>query len=203
VKHEKSETIDRRARRTKQLLFGALMELIVEKGYESISITNITERADVARGTFYLHYKDKDELLLSSFDKVAEDILENVKRYSKQDFLSGVPQPTLVLFEYIYHDPTLFRVILNGQGGTLMLQRFRAFAAETAHQVLQNMNTIPAVPPNILADFLAGAMLSVLGGWLEDEMKTPPKEMAAIFYKLMRPIMFSVLSLEEKRSLGK
>jgi AcrR family transcriptional regulator len=197
VKSEKSETLDRRARRSKQLLFAALMELIVDKDYDSISVTDITERADVARGTFYLHYKDKDELLLSSFDKFAEDILEKVKRYSKQDLLSGVPQPTLVIFEYIHRDPTLFRVILNGQGGTLMLQRFRAYAAETAHQVLQNMNIVPAVPPKILADFLAGALLSVLGGWLEDEMKTPPKEMAAIFYKLVRPVMFGVMSLEQ------
>ncbi|MCA9840297.1 MAG: TetR/AcrR family transcriptional regulator [Trueperaceae bacterium] len=187
---------DRRSKRSKQLLFDALMELILEKGYETITVTDITERADVARGTFYLHYKDKDELLLSSFDKVADGILENVKRFSKQDLLAGVPHPALSLFEYVYQDPTLFRVILNGQGGALMLQRFRIYASETAQQSLKNMNILPAVPPHIVADFVAGAMLSVLGSWLESGMKTPPQEMARLFYRLIRPSILSALALE-------
>jgi AcrR family transcriptional regulator len=186
---------DRRSRRSQQLLFRALLELILEKGYENVSITEITARADVARGTFYLHFKDKDELLLSSFDQLAETILEHVKHFSKHDLISGVPHPGIAIFEHVHQNPTLFRVILNGKGGTLMLQRLRLYVAHTTHQALENMNIIPAIPTDIVADFVAGAMLSVLGGWLEDGMRHSPQEMATMFYKLIRPSILSALSL--------
>ena len=62
----KSKT-DRRIQRTRQSLRTALLELIKEKGYDAISIEEITERANVGRATFYLHYKDKEDLLLEDF----------------------------------------------------------------------------------------------------------------------------------------
>lgn len=187
---------DRRSRRSQQLLFRALLELILEKGYENVFITDITARADVARGTFYLHFKDKDELLLSSFDQLSETILEHVKHFSKHDLLSGAPHPGIAIFEHVHRDPTLFRVILNGKGGTLMLQRFRMYVAQTARQALDNMNIIPAIPTDVVADFVAGAMLSVLSGWLENDMRYSPEEMATMFYKMIRPSILSALSLD-------
>ena len=172
------------------------MKLIVEKPYENITVSEISERADVARATFYLHYDDKDALLLSSLDTLVEDIVEAVKHFSKQDLLSGVPHPALVVFEYVQRDPELFRVILSGQGGGLMLQRLRHYAARTAHQALATLGVVPKVPTAVIADFAAGAMLSVMTGWLEDDMRTPPAEMAALFYSLVRPGIVSALAFE-------
>ena len=187
---------DRRVRRSQGRLFDALMALILEKNYESITVTEITERADVARATFYLHFDDKDALLLSSFDALVEGILEEVKGFSRQDLLRGAPHPALVVFEVVQRDAALFRVVLNGQGGGLMLQRLRFYASQTAHQAIQTIGVKPSVPPNVIADFVAGAMLSVLTGWLEDDMKTPPHEMARMFYKLIRPSVLGALGLK-------
>ncbi|MEO8397816.1 MAG: helix-turn-helix domain-containing protein, partial [Chloroflexota bacterium] len=61
---------DRRIERTRQLLSKALMDLIIERGYDTITIQDITDRANVSRATFYLHYKDKDELLYQSMTKI-------------------------------------------------------------------------------------------------------------------------------------
>jgi AcrR family transcriptional regulator len=58
--------LDRRIQRTRQLLRNALFALIIERGYESIAIQDITERANLGRATFYLHYQDKEELLKAS-----------------------------------------------------------------------------------------------------------------------------------------
>jgi AcrR family transcriptional regulator len=66
--------IDRRKARTRQLLRDALMALIVEKGYEAISIQDIVDRANVARPTFYLHFKDKEELLFTSLVEIYEEL---------------------------------------------------------------------------------------------------------------------------------
>src|SRR5574338_1030565 len=69
---EKSRT-DRRIQRTRQSLRTALLALIKEKGYDAISIEDITERANVGRATFYLHYKDKEDLLLEEFSEMANE----------------------------------------------------------------------------------------------------------------------------------
>ncbi len=171
------------------------MELIREKPFESITVSEIAERADVARATFYLHFDDKDALLLSSLDALVDTIIEEVRRFSRQDLLSGVPHPALVVFEVVQRDPELFRVILNGQSGSLMLARLRHYAAQTAHQAVDTLGITPSVPTHVIADFMAGAMLSVLTGWLEDDMRTPPGEMARMFYKLVRPSILGALSL--------
>ena len=172
------------------------MELILEKPYQSITVSEIAERADVARATFYLHFDDKDALLLSSLDALVDTVIEEVKGFSQRDLVSGAPHPALVVFEVVQRDPALFRVILKGQGGNLLLQRLRHYAAQTAHQAVRSMGVTPSVPPTFIADFIAGAMLSVITGWLEDDMKTPPEEMAQRFYSLVRPSILGALSLE-------
>ena len=138
----------------------------------------------------------------SSLDALVENIVEEVKKFSRQDLLSGAPHPALVVFEYVERNPALFRVILNGQGGSLILQRLRHYAAQTAHQATATLGVTPQVPPALIADFIAGAMLSVLTGWLESGMKTPPSEMAGMFYSLARPGILGALAPRPSRGAG-
>lgn len=56
-------SVDRRIIRTKEAIRDALITLIEEKGFDAVSVINITSRADINRGTFYLHYRDKYDLL--------------------------------------------------------------------------------------------------------------------------------------------
>jgi AcrR family transcriptional regulator len=67
------EATDRRVRRTRQLLREALMELTLERGYDHITVQDILDRADVGRSTFYAHYRDKDDLLVSEFEAMHPD----------------------------------------------------------------------------------------------------------------------------------
>ena len=59
---------DRRVRRTRRALRDALLELTLERGWDEVNVLDVCERADVARSTFYTHFADKEELLLSGFD---------------------------------------------------------------------------------------------------------------------------------------
>ena len=69
---------DRRVLRTRRALREALLSLILEQGYESVTIEEITDRADVGRTTFYLHYRDKEELLLECINGAVDDLVEEV-----------------------------------------------------------------------------------------------------------------------------
>ena len=68
---EQSST-DRRVRKTKKQLRLALMELLVEKSAKSISVRELAERADINRGTFYIHYRDVGDLLQRLEDEMAD-----------------------------------------------------------------------------------------------------------------------------------
>src|SRR5262245_40793581 len=61
---------DRRVRRTQKLLHGALISLVLEKKYDSITIQEILDRADIGRSTFYAHFKGKGELLISGIQEL-------------------------------------------------------------------------------------------------------------------------------------
>lgn len=67
---------DRRVRRTRKLLHSAFLELVIEKGYDKITIQDILDRADVGRSTFYVHFRDKEALLTASFDNMRDQLEE-------------------------------------------------------------------------------------------------------------------------------
>ena len=75
VETMKNDNIDRRVQRTRQLLNEALMALIVEKGYDAITVQNLIDRANLGRSTFYAHYQDKDDLLLSGMEEVVHSLI--------------------------------------------------------------------------------------------------------------------------------
>src|SRR3954469_23951916 len=65
---------DRRVRRTRRLLREALLALVLEKGYEAVTVQDVLDRADVGRATFYAHFRDKDDLLISGADELRESL---------------------------------------------------------------------------------------------------------------------------------
>src|SRR5216683_8342082 len=67
---------DRRVKRTQNLLVKALIALSLEKGYEAVTIRDITERADIGYATFFRHYHDKDELLEDVLDVVLAELID-------------------------------------------------------------------------------------------------------------------------------
>src|SRR6266705_7027751 len=77
---EKMRKEDRRVRRTRESLHDALISLALEKNYDSITVQEILDRADVGRSTFYVHFSDKNELLISEMDNLREELSAAIER---------------------------------------------------------------------------------------------------------------------------
>jgi len=73
--------VDQRVRRTRDRLGDALMELLVEKPFEAITVQHVLERAGVSRSTFYAHYRDKNDLFLSDVDEFFESMATALSRF--------------------------------------------------------------------------------------------------------------------------
>ncbi|MBI9043502.1 MAG: TetR/AcrR family transcriptional regulator [Anaerolineaceae bacterium] len=179
--------IDRRVVRTKILIRDALVALIEEKGFEALYVKDITARADINRGTFYLHYKDKFELLEKTMDDIIidfEKIFLQSKSLRLADFTSqDEPIPiTQEIFEYIKENEALMHVIFGLAGGVAFHMKFRKMVENTLK--LGFLGGLRAenflVPREYLISYILHAHLGVVQSWLNTGCKESPKEMAMI-----------------------
>lgn len=172
--------VDRRVRRTRAALSGALVDLIIEKGYEAVTVAEIVERADVGRSTFYAHFRDKDELLLSGAEVLRSALVAGAG-----------PEPfgfSLELFRHARSHRLLHRAIAGRRAGTLVYGWLGGLVAELVREDLHRYPLRPgaAVPLEPVVQAVAGGCLALLTSWLEEETPVRPEEMDRIFRTLAR-----------------
>lgn len=175
---------DRRVRRTRQALIGALIELVLEKRYETITIQNLLDRADVGRSTFYAHYRGKDDLLLRSF----EGLLEMLDQAMDRDGAPGGRlAPVRELFRHVGEMGEFHRALVRAhmvdrvyQAGTSRLSRTiaRRLAAGPAHLGGD------AARLAALAHGFAGALFGMLRWWVENDAPLSPEQMDELYHAL-------------------
>src|SRR5512133_2571769 len=110
--------MDRRVIRTRQALREALLSLMDEKDYNHITVEEITERANMGRTTFYLHYRDKEDLLLDEFADLIHELTDQVAHMPLAEWQDqNAPQPPiLMIFQHVAANEKLYRFITSGQG---------------------------------------------------------------------------------------
>lgn len=171
---------DRRTHRTRRLLKESLLSLILEKGYDAVTIEEITERADLGRATFYLHYKDKEDLLLKSIEAISEELLSQI---------SNTP-PILLVFQHAAENADLYRIILRGEGAHRATSLLQDIISDAARDFLlttkaqKNLEVSQNLPIEVISSFFAGSLLGLVTWWLESDMPYPPEEMADMFRQL-------------------
>lgn len=193
MSHEKK--LDLRAKRSRQWMYDALMALMLEKPYAKITVTDITDRAGIARPTFYLHFEDKNDLLVYSIDLFfAELTTEFEQKFNVEpDFEEYYV--IQIVFQQVYENPNLFNVILNGEAGSLMLKRFRHYITHILNHIIDlfKPQSPEQLPVEILADYLAGASVMMIAGWLNRGMPQTPESMAKLFFQLVSPGLQNIL----------
>lgn len=179
-----SKTVDRRVQRTRQLLRDTLMALILERGYDAITVQDITDRANLGRATFYLHFKDKEELLTTSLMEIYDDLKRAVEPIDPA--ATGQNIPALLVFRHAAQHRNLYRVMLSGQGAAALTRSVHRYVVATILKRLHEL--VPAdrlpLPAAIIAEHVAGSLLALVTWWLENDMPHPPEQMAHYFRQL-------------------
>ena len=192
------ERVDRRSQRTRRMLTAALVELMFEKRFDAISVQDILDRADVGRSTFYGHFSSKEALLYSSLG----DMLHGLELHmaeevdaSKADEPPGASVnllPSLGLFRHVKEHQRLYRALFSSSSLEPMTQNLQQQLAQVVERNLRTSMAGPSVrPPSvplpILADFAAGAFLTLLRCWLEGNEAYTPEQMDAMFRQMVLP----------------
>lgn len=170
--HAEDETLDLRQRRTRQSLVRALEELLAERTFQSLSVTDICQRAMVHRTTFYAHFNDKQELLRYLLLGVERQCVETClpKDWSGEarDYFLTAARNVLDFFQ---SKRAFYRSCLRS-GADIDAHMLEDRAAEDLGQLLSHPRFHAAFPdsdPRITARFYTGAMLSLLRWWLDSD----------------------------------
>lgn len=180
--------IDRRVTRTRAMLHQALFSLMMEKGYEAISITDICEKANVGRSTFYAHYPSKDELKRSGLDQLRK-LLTEQHRLALAKAGEGRRKRlafSLPMFQHARDHAELYRALVGTRGGSIALDTIRNIISELVRDELAH-NAIEAkgAPTSeLVVQHLVGAFMAVLRWWLDTGATLPPQEVDAAFRRL-------------------
>jgi AcrR family transcriptional regulator len=182
---------DQRISRTKMMIRDAMTELMVDKGFEGVTVRNLTEKAKINRGTFYLHYKDKYDLLEQCEEEVLTGIVTIVQTIDPKLALSFTSQeepfPVFVqLFEYFRDNSAFLKVILGPKGDPSFQLKLKEMIKKMIPTILfQTLNKEDLkVPFDFFIAYVAAAHLGVIQHWLDSGMEKSPREMTLILAKM-------------------
>lgn len=183
---------DPRIIRTKKMLKEALSELIEEKGFDAITVKDLTSRAGLNRGTFYLNYVDKYDLLEKCEEEAVQGLIEISKHAQPTEVMQYLARneiypPMIRVFEYLTEHKGFFKAILGPKGDPTFQKRLRDFMETNFYEKLiplHSSDTAKVVPIDYLIAYFTSANLGVIQHWLESGMKYTPRELATMMATL-------------------
>lgn len=188
---DQARKIDRRIQRTHELLREALMALIEERGYKPISIQDITDRANVSRTTFYLHFRDKDDLLFTTMEELYDKLVEQAVFALPDEALNATDRGMIdaTEFRHVAAYAKFYRVMIGSEGSAAFVMRVQAYLARvTLEKMLKPLaarGAAPQLPLELVAQGLAGMEIGLIRWWLaDDNLKHSPEEMALMMCQL-------------------
>jgi AcrR family transcriptional regulator len=173
--------IDRRVARTRALLHRAHLSLLVQKGYEAVTVEDICAAADVGRSTFYAHYPNKEALHRGGLDHLRQELMREHESHGGAD--AGPLAFSLPMFEHAREHLDIYRAIVGGRAGTIALEEIRAILSEIVRRALPASGQDSA-HREFMVRHVVGAYLAVLTWWLDGGAKLPSAEMDAMFRRL-------------------
>ncbi|MDP4088564.1 MAG: TetR/AcrR family transcriptional regulator [Bacillota bacterium] len=174
---------NRRVRKTKKLLLQGLTQLMSEKKINKITVKELTDLVDVNRATFYLYYKD----IFDMVEKVETEMFDSISEVLANYFAKGFDYDNSVafftyVFEFVQEYADMCKILLGPDGDYAFIEKFKKFIgydyspAEDSQAKFRNRYAKP---------FVISGCIGVIQQWLEDDMKTPIKDMALLVVELI------------------
>ncbi len=177
---------DRRVQRTQGLLRGALFSLIQEKGFEDLSVQDIIDRANVGRATFYAHFDNKEDLLMSGFDALRASLRER-----QRDALShgnSVDERVFAfsheMLAHVNEHRRLFQAMAGKRSGAVVQNVLRKLVIDLVRDDIKAMvarSTAHPTATDAVVEFIAGGPFGVMMWWLGGKARLSVEELNALF----------------------
>ena len=179
---------ERRREQTRKLLIETTLALILEKGYDAITVQDITARADVGRGTFYIYFKDKTEVFWAAIHSTMCELEQEAHKLDRT-----APQVEYLALKNIFmhaeKNRNLYRAALGYQGSAELAGRIYDLMAKMLLEDIKLGSGQNAagfhIPEEALAQMLTGLLTRLISWWLESPGSYSAEEMACMVYEMI------------------
>jgi len=181
-KHRK---LDARTSRTRNRLGTAFLELIHERPIEDITVQDVLDRTGVGRSTFYLHFRDKNDLLLSQLERFGEH-MSTVLIVNKEKSLRVAP--VAEMFAHVEQQRKLYCILRDAGRLTDFFDLAQEYFARGIEERLIETGRVSKLSKSELAaqaNALAGSLLSLLRWWMDRIDKEPAAKMDEMFHRMV------------------
>ncbi len=190
------ERPDRRVARSRRALKEALTDLILERGYEAVTVQDVIDRADVGRSTFYAHFLDKDDLLMAILADLESPAPDHTQ-WKADDPAFGW---TLELFRHFGSGRRLYKAVAGSQSGPLARRETIRRLEDLARAELSRLHAgrkLDAFRLEMVVRFLVGTFIGFMDWWMREEnTHVPPDQVDHAFRSLVLPGVVNVLELD-------
>lgn len=170
----------------------AFIDLMEERGFYHIKVSEILERADVSRATFYANYEDKFHLVRTLRDELFDGlakIIKQVRSGGRESFLrsdkSSVNPAFVEYFRYVKQNERLWRIFITGKGESDFSEQLSRFFYRKISETQDIWEVDPELPKEHAAVLCSWAYVALFSYWVTTGMKETPEEMAqtlAVFW---------------------
>jgi len=151
--------LDKRTARTRNALSNAFADLVMSKSYDSISVNEIIEKAEIGRSTFYQHYSSKDDILASSLQGPMSVIAKCTLPNTNTRKLEGVMQ-------HFWDKRQFARLILVGSSRKRVIDVLNAENEQCLDKYYRSRNKRPRIPTSLAAAAISEAQITLVICWL-------------------------------------
>ncbi|MCJ2148561.1 TetR/AcrR family transcriptional regulator [Bacillus paralicheniformis] len=181
---------DRRSIKTKRAIKEAFLKLLHEKEINKITVSDLSRRADLGRGTFYLHYKDIFDL----YEQIENELFDQLGRFYDDYFPSEDPHNLLTFIEktteYIYQNAAIFTLLTKPKGNILTINKFKDFFQR---KIFEELSMIEQSENEVTCDemeisFVVSGVVGVLEEWINEGMVQTPAHVAGVVHRILLKI---------------
>lgn len=180
------ERSDRRVRRTRAQLRQALTQLLLEKELRSITVRELTDRADVNRGTFYAHYRDIYDLLEQTENELFQELEAVLDAYSSEHIRQDTLPILQDVFRFVCRNQSLCQVFLDRQEADRFFQRLNSLIFRKCRQEWSGVFPFPDPGvQNYALEFVVAGIVGMVRTWSLGGFRQSPEDMAQLANRLI------------------
>lgn len=185
---------DRRTQRTRRKLNTAMVGLIEEKRFDEITVQNVIDRAEVARGTFYSHCTGTEDLFDQQWQSFNRMLAEQIDwdRAGKESFI-----PVTFFFQHLQDSQSFYQGLVRSRKVDAIFKSGVEYLSQNIENSLNERfksGQITTIPVPIVANYLASEFFALLKWWLDAGMPYTPEAMDMMFHRLVNPTIKSVMA---------
>ncbi|CDM68921.1 hypothetical protein CM240_1763 [Clostridium bornimense] len=176
-----NKNTDRRIRKTKKFLKDGLIELMLEKSINDISVKELTEKIDLNRGTFYLHYKDIFDLLEQIEDEFLQEFNKIMFSHSEDHLECSLLSLLIDIFNYLKTNAGICTVLLSNNGDRNFINKIKELIRAKCFSVWTVMFELPKTDAfDYFYTFIVSGCIGIFEAWLNNGLKESPYEIASL-----------------------